>query len=265
MKVCFNYNQFTEHSSYISQVDEWNIVFNEKDTTLLEFLDNHLDKRINLIITDIKLLNFCEEISKKYSNVYINFKDIELKELKDVDIKFKFFTNILVNNIDTMQQLIDLKVTDIYIVEELGFELEKISSYLHKQNIQIRVFPNVAQSQWKNLPALKKFFIRPEDLEFYKQYIDTIEFFEADEKIDIYYDIYINKKKWFGRLDEIIIDFNSSLDNKYVIPKFAELRAGCRKKCMRGENCRRCDQIENLASSLEKSKLIVSRWFSEKN
>jgi len=94
MKVCFNYNQFTEHSSYISQVDEWNIVFNEKDTTLLEFLDNHLDKRINLIITDIKLLNFCEEISKKYSNVYINFKDIELKELKDVDIKFKFFTNI---------------------------------------------------------------------------------------------------------------------------------------------------------------------------
>ena len=265
MKVCFNYNQFTEHSSYILQADEWNIIFNEKDTTLLEFLDNHLDKRINLIIADIKLFNFCEEITKKYSNVYILFKDIDLKILKDANITFKFFTNTLVNNIDIMQQLIDLKVTDIYIVEQLGFELEKISKYLHNNNIQVRAFPNVAQSQWKDLSALKKFFIRPEDLELYAQYIDVIEFFEVDKKIDIYYDIYINKRKWFGRLDEIIIDFNSSLDNKYVIPKFAELRAGCRRKCLQGENCNRCEQIENLASSLEKSNLIVSRWFSEKN
>lgn len=265
MKYCTNYNQFTEKASCIQTADEWNIIFNEKDTTLLEFLNAHLDKRINLSISDIKLLNFCEELSKKYTNLYIKFIDIPLEELKNKDIHFKFFTNTLVNNIDIMQQLMDLKVTDVYIVEGLGFELEKISNYLHKNNIQIRVFPNVAQSQWKNLPALKKFFIRPEDLEFYTQYIDVIEFFEADKKLDIYYDVYMNKKKWFGRLDEIIIDFNSSLDNKYVIPKFAELRAGCRRKCLQGEKCNRCEQIENLASSLEKSKLIVSRWFSEKN
>ena len=219
----------------------------------------HIDKRINLLINDIKLLNFCEELSKKYTNLYIKFIDIELDILKEKNIHFNFFTNTLVNNIDIMQQLIDLQVTDMYIVEGLGFELEKISNYLHKNNIQIRVFPNVAQSQWKNLPALKKFFIRPEDLEFYNQYIDIIEFFEADKKLDVYYDIYMNKKKWFGRLDEIIIDFNSSLDNKYVIPKFAELRAGCRRKCLQGESCHRCEQIENLASSLEKSNLIVSR------
>ena len=264
MNLCFNYNQFTEKASCINKANEWNIVFNEKDTTLLEFLNNHLDKRINLIISDIKFLKFCEELTTKYKNVYIKFSNIELDILQEKHINFQFFTDVLVNNIDILQELINLNVTDVYLVEGLNFNLEKIIPYLHKKNIRVRTYPNVAQAQWKDLPALKKFFIRPEDIDFYEQYIDTIEFFNVDKKLDIYYDIYCNKKKWFGKLNEIIIDFNSELDNKYIIPKFVELRAGCRRKCLYGENCHRCEQIENLASSLEKSKLIVSRWFSEK-
>jgi len=265
MKYCLNYNQFTEHSSYIHQVDEWNIIFNEKDTTLLEFLNLHLDKRINLIISDMKFFKFCEELTKKYSNIYIKFTNNLIEEVEKIDkINFNFYFDTLVNNIDLMQQLIQLKVSDIYIVEDLGFNLKKLSPYLHKQNIQIRTYPNVAQSQWSNLPALKKFFIRPEDIDLYSNYIDVIEFFGEDKKMDIYMDIYKNKKKWLGRLDEIIIDFNSTIDNKYIIPKFAEIRAGCNRRCLKGEICHRCEQIENLASSLEKTNLIVSRWLPEK-
>lgn len=259
MKFCLNYNQFTEHMQCLNEADEWNIIFNEKDTTLLEFLDLHGDKQINLIFSNLSYINFCEEIIKKYNNVKIKFANIDLDELEEKKIAFPFFTDILVNNVDILQRLINLKVTDIYIVEELAFEIKQIANYLHELNINVRVFPNVAQSQWKALPALKKFFIRPEDLKFYESYVDIIEFYEADKTLDVYYDVYKNKQIWFGRLDEIIIDFNSTIDNKYIIPRFAEMRIDCRKRCLRGDHCNRCEQIEKLASSLEKSELVVSR------
>ena len=106
---------------------------------------------------------------------------------------------------------------------------------------------------------MKKFFIRPEDLKEYEKYIDIIEFYNVDKQIDIYYDIYENKKQWFGKLNEIILDFNSEIDNKYIIPRFAEMRIRCSKKCFKGKHCRRCNVIENLSNSLEKSKLIVKK------
>lgn len=42
--------------------------------------------------------------------------------------------------------LVKLKVKDIYIVNELGFELDKIAEIAHKENINIRIIPNIAQS-----------------------------------------------------------------------------------------------------------------------
>ena len=84
-----------------------------------------------------------------------------------------------------------------------------------------------------------------------------IEFYNVDKKIDIYYNIYNEKKKWFGQLNEIILDFNSDIDNKYIIPRFAEMRTRCGKNCLKGGSCRRCENIEQLSHTLEESKLIV--------
>ena len=147
--------------------------------------------------------------------------------------------------------------TDVYIVENLCFELDKISELVHSYNAAIRVYPNIAQSKWDDTPALKKFFIRPEDIDEYEKYIDTIEFYNVDKQIDIYYNIYKIKKQWFGKLNEIILDFNSEIDNKYIIPRFAEMRIKCGKNCFKGGHCRRCEVIEELSSSLEQSELVV--------
>ena len=75
--------------------------------------------------------------------------------------------------------------------------------------------------------------------------------------MDVYYRVYSKDKKWFGQLNELIIDFNSDIDNKYIIPRFAEKRIKCDRKCLKGGLCSRCDRIEELSSSLEKSGLIV--------
>ena len=54
------------------------------------------------------------------------------------------------------------------------------------------------------------------------------------------------------------LDFNSDIDNKYIIPRFAEMRIKCGKNCLKGGSCRRCEIIEELSNNLEKTKLVVS-------
>ena len=153
--------------------------------------------------------------------------------------------------------LLEYGVSDVYIVENLCFELDKVAEVAKKYNAQVRVFPNVAQSKFTDTSALKKFFIRPEDLDAYNEYINVIEFYNVDNKIDTYYEIYAIDKKWFGKLNEIILDFNSDIDNRYIIPRFVEKRIKCGKKCLKDGYCQRCDNIEQLSFTLEESELIV--------
>lgn len=259
MKYCFNYNKDTEHMKYINEANEWTIIYNKRDNTLFDFLDLHKDRRINIYFTEKDLVSkdFLEELSKKYNNIY--FK-LNMKNYYNKDIKYncKFFFDELVDDWDTFIGLLQYGVSDVYIVENLGFELDKVAAAAQNYNVQIRAYPNVAQSKFTDIKPLKKFFVRPEDVDVYDKYIDIFEFFDVDKKLDTYYEIYAIDKKWFGQLNEIIVDFDSDIDNKYIIPKFAEKRVKCNKQCLKGSNCNRCDEIEKLAGTFEKSGLIVS-------
>ena len=265
MKYCFNYNKNTEHMQYINEANEWTIKYNSKDTTLLDFLDLHKDKRINIYVSGEEALttpiSLFEELCKKYNNIYLKL-DMKYFYKKDKKYNFKFFFDELVNDWDVLIGLLKYGVTDIYIVENLGFELDKVAEIAAQYNAQVRVYPNVAQSKFETTPPLKKFFIRPEDIKAYEEYIDILEFFDADTQLDTYYKIYAIDKKWFGKLNEIIKNFNFDIDNKYIIPRFGEKRRVCNKKCLKGGICSRCDNIEELAKTLEQSKIVI--WNDEK-
>ena len=256
MKYCFNYNKDTEHAKYINKVDEWTIEYNPKDDTLLEFLDLHKDKRINLYFKELVPEELLYELTNKYNNLYLKL-NTKLFYQEDIKYEFNFFFDELVSDWDTFIGLLKYGVTDVYIVENLGFELDKVAEIAGLYNVQVRVYPNVAQSKWGTTAAFKKFFIRPEDIDKYDKYVDVVEFYNIDKQLDTYYEIYAIDKEWFGRLDEIITDLNSDIDNRYIIPRFAQKRMTCSKKCFKGGVCTRCDEIEKLAKSLKESDLIV--------
>ena len=176
--------------------------------------------------------------------------------------KIPFFFNELIIDWDVLNGILDLGVTDVYIVENLCFELDAVAAKVHSNNTNIRVYPNVAQSSWKNTPSLKKFFIRPEDIDTYEEYVDTIEFW--DGKVEnqkhmewIFQKVYTKDKKWFGPLKEIIYDFDGDLDSRFVIPRFAEMRIRCGKKCQKGGKCNICGTVEDLSKTLEKAEIMV--------
>lgn len=97
MKYCFNYNKNTEHMNCIKDADELTIEYNSKDNTLLQFLDLHKDKRINLYIKDIVPEELLYELSNRYDNLY--FK-LDMKNFYNIEKKydFNFFFDVMIND-----------------------------------------------------------------------------------------------------------------------------------------------------------------------
>lgn len=100
MKYCLNYNKDTEKSKYIKEADEWTIVYNSRDNTLLDFLEKYKNKRINIYINEDNIdFKFLTELCEKYDNIYIKFNsDKYLEVVKQSKLNFKFFFDIMVNN-----------------------------------------------------------------------------------------------------------------------------------------------------------------------
>lgn len=271
MKFCIDYKR---DFKYLNDVDEITIRFRRKDTSLVDFLLEHQKQRINIYIEDEEdfIENNCIELFNAIAEEHpeINFvlklrdcHDSNVKYILDIiknnKIKHNFFFNSFVRDWDSLLGIMSLNPSDVYIVENLGFEIKDVAEVAHQENIQIRIFPNVTQSSWNKTPALKQFFIRPEDVRQYDPYVDVMEFFGKEDSIATYYKVYAIDKKWFGKLNEIIIGFeDNDIDSRFILPNFAERRLNCGKRCYKGRRCRMCEAIEGLAEVFENENLIIS-------
>lgn len=267
MKYCINYSN---KSHIIDKVDEILIRYDKNKILELftQFIPAHLNQRIIVQLIEENNIDTIVNNLKKIISIYNENKDIKfdiqlpfynqkfIEELKDTNLKY--FFKAAANSWDKFTGLISQNVSDIYITDELAFELDKVAEIAHKNNIKVRIYPNVAQSRWDKLSDILKFFIRPEDIEMYEPYVDVCEFYgDKAQQIDTYYKIYQEDKKWFGDLQEIIIGLDSKIDSRYIIPRFAEKRIKCGKDCLKGGKCEMCKRILDLSKQLENAHLIV--------
>lgn len=268
MKYCIDF--YGQQLDLLNQVEEINInLLNIKNLNdLEEFCELHKNQRINLCIDDYEeainksILTYAIDFQKQHQiyNIYIRLPGYSdwSDEIKKDNINCKFYFNTKIVDWDTLLFYLDYGVTDVFITEAMGFELENIASIVHKYNAQIRVFPNVAQAAKKQTDGLLKFWIRPEDTDFYNNYVDVYEFYyDSYEKQLIYYDIYENDKKWSGDLQEIIIGLDKNINNTKLVPRFAYKRVRCNRKCMKGSECQICYHIYDLTNTLNKTPLEI--------
>ena len=273
MKYCIDY---TPNSSKLDKVNEINIPFNkDKILTLIDFLKNHTNQRVNIYIKDIeeclqyKIIEKMVKIKEEHPEFNFSLKfalydsKLPIKILQKA--KIDFFFEVYISQWETLLEILNLNVSDIYITGDLGFELDKVAEVAHKNNTKIRVFPNVSQKSWVKMPAIKTFFIRPEDIEAYEGFIDVLEIYGDRKKHDLYYEIYAEDKEWYGKLSEIILELNLDLDSKYTIPRFGERRLKCNRECFKGGKCQICERVEELSKTLEKANLVVKIDKEDKN
>lgn len=256
-------------------IDEMIIKYNAKDKTMFEFIEQHINQTIIFLITDIKSFIETGEIAKFIAfketrpdltnwKFEISYPEITSTEGCKLQQDFEragipYFSGYFIHDWAHFSRYVNSAVTDLYITEALGFELEDVARQAHEKGKKVRVFPNVAQSaDIKAINGVKSFFIRPEDVAVYEPYIDVLELWGDETKQPIYYDIYAKDKKWYGQLKEIIYGFHSEIDSRRILPIFAERRVNCGMRCLKNNKCKMCDNIEALAAELVEKELMVS-------
>jgi len=115
-----------------------------------------------------------QELLKTYTNFklilsYNNLVALELIKARNIPFFFRDF----VGTIDKVHAFMKEKPTDMYICEELGFSLITISTLLHNNNIKVRVIPNLCQSSCTAIDSVLQFFVRPEDIDIYSEFVDV--------------------------------------------------------------------------------------------
>ena len=255
---CLNYYP---NQKYLQDVDELKIKYRSSDKTLKDFLDKFKDTSIVIEITDnfdqtdAKLLAALEE---EYGNfrLIIDFNNKEILQLvKDYQIPF-FFSNF-VTTMDELHGLLKYKPTDMYICEDLGFHLDKVSKILRDNFVKVRVFPNICQSSFPETPSLKTFFIRPEDIPVYALFVDVFELITDEDRQQVIYRVY-KQNRWFGKIRELIPTFKNDLDTKYLLDSFGIIRVKCGKRCtFKPESCSICERYEEVAETLKDNDIII--------
>lgn len=266
MKYCLDYSR---KSTNMIKADEVNIRYSKNNfLNIFDYMKEHPYQRVNIDIFEEDIEECLQEkiiqkiitIQKEHPEYKLILKVPYEKRILDIiqeQENANFFFTTFVRDWETLLFFLDLGVTDVIIVEQMCFELDKVAAIAHKNNVQVRTFCNIVQRKsGTNTPTLQSFFIRPEDVDIYSSYIDVLEFAGDLQNQDLYYNIY-NSNLWFGDLKEIIIGFDISLDSRFVVPRFAEKRIRCGRECLKGGNCQICFRIDELSKSLEKAGLMI--------
>ena len=256
MKSCI---EWRKGFKYLPQIDEFNIDYKNKEIKLYQFLEQYAKtQRVNIRLPlsytkdDIDLLE--SAYHDKHYNIAIVLKDAYYtNELREHGTPFYFYEPCY--DWDQFRANTSLGVSDVFISGTLGFELDKVSEVAKRNNVKIRCYANIAQAWNKQGNGFKDFYIRPEDVDFYSQYVDVIEFFDSIDKQNVLYEIYFKDKEWNGNLREIIKGMTLDINNYYILgSEFARRRSQCGKKCLKDQKCELCDRLIDLAKSLEDSK-----------
>lgn len=252
---------YYKHQPFIKDAEQFKITFNPADRTITDFLDEYKDKSIVIYLSSAISydLNVLKELYKQHSNIKLLFdlNNQDRQEIMSCGVPY-FFTECA-TSIDILHGLIQYHPTDIYVCEELGFHLDKVSKLLHDNNIKVRVFPNVCQAGFDNIDSLKAFWIRPEDIPVYEKFVDVFEIVSDKNHQETLYKIY-KSHKWFGKIKDLIPNFKNDLDSKYLLDTFGMIRSKCGKRCFyKPESCKVCECFSDMAQTLKNSNIVVTR------
>lgn len=295
MRFCVNY---FEKFNYLNEIEEINILFEKDEKPIVENLKaligmekvnpkatfnifmsaqdcaNLTENELNAFVMDV--VNYNQEADE--SMIKIVFEGSLLEEdyseilynvfpkIQDNDVPF--FFDSFAKDWDMVLGLLSLGVSDIYISGQIGFCLHLLKDILENEgmeDVQIRAVCNAAQASflYKEQDNFKAFFIRPEDVEFYGQYIDVLEFNNFSKSINTTYEIY-KRGTWDADLEILIDRLNISVDNRNLVQPAMQERATCQRKCLTGErSCHICDEAIAYADLLDEKNVYLTEYMED--
>lgn len=265
MKYCLKYStELRFLDSVLQEVDEIEVDY-LKLKNLKNFLALHKEQTILINMTNVE---YSQEIADKLITLHENYKNFKLffpfeKEYypyEELGIPYGYIS-IASSWADIYGMTYgEHSPSDIFVGFELGFSVAQVAEKLHNQNIQVRCWANIAQRKWESIPAYKSFFIRPEDIRIYDNFVDVchLHYNTANPNYaKIALEVYRDKHKWFGNLNEFILNLNYDVDSRRIVPAFSQARTKCEGKCFKTGRCAICERAIELTQTMENNDIIV--------
>lgn len=246
--------------------DEYNISFDNevnKFDTLFNFILNHKDLRFNIRIKNMTFQQM-KALDNISDNVYFKYDrgitDDEHQQLKGEHLKFFFNEKIAPNCLILLEEQLELGVTDVYILDDLCYNLEKVRKMCNKFNVQVRTILNKIPSQRQDKGTnYKTPYFTPEIMDDLSEYIDVGEF-ETNSwtRIKTYYKIWFQKEEWKENINFLYPELTIDVLNQSLIPNFLTFRLNCGYRCGYGSVCNKCVQFAELAETLYKKGYVYN-------
>lgn len=249
MKYCVSGRQ---QRITLSKADEIKMLYKDRER-LIDYISDFSDKIFVVQIPkeeqeiDWTLLSMFKEKTKEF---YLAIQNLNL--VNGIFEKgFKFYWDYPIFTWYELEGIAALNPSYLYLGPPLSFSLEKVKS---KYNIPIRLCANLAYDAY--IPRENGIYgswIRPEDIEEYSKWVETIEFVTDDlGKEATLLQVYKENKVWPGNLNLLITNLNYNIDNRAIPEEIGEIRANCGQRCKQGERCNFCGTAFNFATSIRR-------------
>ena len=244
-------------------ISEYNVLFRHERNSqekLLEFAEEYPDKRINIETNKIDV-SFLSVLNKAHDNIYIRLTDISdfqyVEVFKEKGIKFFFDVKCLpANSIASLDYLLSLGVSDVYLADDLLYDLRETHLFTSSHNVGIRIVLNTVMANVPYTDQAKTPWFPPDTFHIIEKYISTVEF-DCGRPFNwnafgVYYRAWFDRKDWHGNLNEIILGLDIDVLNDSIVGEdLIRYKIHCRHHCTNAKShCRKCDQFVELSQKL---------------
>lgn len=243
---------------------EFNIKFDpeENDFDKLElFIEDCIkdNKRVNIEYKKEVDLKTAKLLNRLYDNVYFRLSTRHLLKIKDfqaANLRFFFQDMPCINWIELKNQVEKYGVTDVYICDDLVYDMDNVKKYCSSLGVQLRIVLNRIPLVYSTMfeETIVPIY-RPNDYELLSKYYDVAEFDCGNpyqfNKLNVLYKAWFLNKDWYGNLQEINEDLTFSLPNRGLVEKATLYKLTCGLKCIKYNNCQKCSRVINIANLLK--------------
>lgn len=263
MKLAIPFKLNNEKNDTVA--NEFNIKFTKKNSVerLIIFLKKYPYHRVNIEFEGKVDKSVLVAARAVHPNIAARLRSVDaanetlLQELKNSKVKFFFdYNEMAAYNNASLENLIALGVSDIYLLDDLCFSLDKVRKVCDEKHIQIRMVLNRVHSTTldKNFNPKAPMFI-PQLFDALDQFVDVAEF-DCGSPYNwtyhkVLYKAWFKEKYWLGSLSEINLDLGITYPCSCFVPRMLLPKLTCGRKCaLQGKNgCKKCELSLEIANT----------------
>lgn len=243
----------------LNMLDEIDLTYTERHSLedLVAFCKDYIGKEINIVIKDcfpeissLEMLNSLLD-DKLFIKLPFTLDGYNFSEkLQENNIKYYF--NYPIDSYIKLRWIFEkTKATDIYISDDLCYNLEEVSKMCHDNGVSIRMVLNRIPSSFPFAGELYDAPIfSPQNFKTLSLYIDTAEFdcWDGDRylwnKFEIQYRRWFKDNKWNKQLNYLNNDVMMDFPNYFINPDLMNSRIKCKHRCMTNVSspCSKCNR-----------------------